>query len=343
MAYPIWLTPAGNLGIVPEAEYYQFSLDGYDDSGGTLRFSRISGILPPGLQITPAGVLQGIPISTGGPDLNQKYTFTVRIQNLSTLLVADRTFNITVTNVAPPIIVPKNVLNFYNLTLEGTITAEVGNYITQQFNRANATVVQTVTDSSTIVVTYNTATQFIINSGNLIVVSGSNVTLSNAYPTGYTVVSSIATRDLGEYFSGEVLNLQLQATEFILGGNLVWKLIGGTLPPGLTLSPNGLIHGYINLIPSIGPDGDPGWDDTNWDGRFIFANNPSQLGWDFTLGTTSKNFEFTIEVSDGSLTDAVTYRMFVLPKRATTADSTLLTVDTFTINGVKFTCRPLGH
>ena len=337
MAYPIWLTPAGNLGIVPEAEYYQFSLDGYDTSGGALKFFKLSGTLPPGLQITTTGILQGIPISTGGPDLNQEYAFTVRLQNLTTLLVADRTFFITVTNVAPPVIIPKTVLNFYNLNLEGTITANVGDYITQQFNRANATVYKTVTNSSTITVSYNTSTQFINNVGNLNIVYGSNITLTNSYPIGYNVVSSIATRNLGDYFSGQVVDLQLQATEFILGGNLVWSLKSGTLPPGLSLSPSGLISGYINLIPSVGVDGDPGWDDTNWDGKFTFEQTPSQLGWDFPLGAISKYFEFTIEVTDGGLTDVVAYTMFVLSKESATADSTLITVDTTIINGVEFT------
>lgn len=344
MAYPIWLTPAGNLGIVPEAEYYQYALDAYDTSGGTLQYTKLSGTLPPGLQISTTGNIRGIPITDNNiPDFNQTYTFTVRLKNLSTLLITDRTFSITVTNVAPPVIVPKTVINFYNLNLQGNITASAGNYITQQFNSANATVYKSVVNSSVVTVTYNTTAQFINNAGNLNVVFGSNVTLTNSYPTGYSVVSSIATRNLGEYFDGQVINLQLEATEFILGGNLNWTLKSGTVPPGLSLSSNGLISGYINLIPVVGPAGDPGWDDTNWDGRFTFANAQSQLGWDFPLGTTSKNFEFTIEVNDGSLTDTVTYTMFVLPKQSTSADSTLLTVDTTIINGVKFTVDTGGR
>ncbi len=259
MAYPIWLTPAGNLGIVPEAEYYQYSLDGYDTSGGTLKYSKLSGSLPPGIQLTTTGVLQGIPISTSSPDLNQEYTFTVRLQNLSTLLIADRTFSLTITNVAPPVIVT---------------------------------------------------------------------------PPAY---------DLGEYFDGQVVNLQLNATEFILGDNLVWTLKSGVLPPGLTITSNGLITGYINLIPAIGPSGDPGWDDTNWDGQYTYTTSQSVLGWDFPLGTTAKNFEFTIEVSDGGLSDTATYTMYVVPKKATTADSTLITVDTTIINGVKFTVDTGGR
>jgi hypothetical protein len=109
MAYPIWITSAGNLGVVPSAEYYQLTLDAYDTAGGTLAYAKISGTLPPGLQITTTGILQGIPISTAGPDLNQTYTFTVRVTNTDDGLIADRTFSITITNVAPPQIVPRNV------------------------------------------------------------------------------------------------------------------------------------------------------------------------------------------------------------------------------------------
>ena len=252
MAYPQWLTPAGNLGIVPSAEYYQFMLDAYDTAGGTLYFSKLSGTLPPGLQVTSSGVVQGIPVSTAGPDLNQEYNFTVRVKNLSDGFISDRSFSITITNVAPPIIVPRNV-------------------------------------------------------------------------------------DLGEYFDGQTIELQLEATEFILGDNLTWSLKSGTIPSGLSVSSSGLISGYINLIPSVGPSGQPGFDETEWDEAYTYSGIPGTLGWDFPLGTVAKHFEFAIEVSDGARTDVSTYKMYVVPKKATTADSTLLTVDTTIINGVKFT------
>jgi hypothetical protein len=32
MAFPRWLTPAGDLGIVPELSYYEFDLDAYDEN-----------------------------------------------------------------------------------------------------------------------------------------------------------------------------------------------------------------------------------------------------------------------------------------------------------------------
>jgi hypothetical protein len=158
MAYPQWITPAGNLGIVPSAEYYQYALDAYDTAGGTLAYARVSGTLPPGIQVTTTGVLQGIPVSTAGPDLNQTYTFTVRVTNTSDSLIADRTFQLTITNVAPPQIVPRDV-------------------------------------------------------------------------------------DLGIYFDGDIVDIQLEATEYVLGDNLVWTLKSGELPAGLSLTTSGLIHG----------------------------------------------------------------------------------------------------
>jgi hypothetical protein len=249
MAYPQWITPAGNLGIVPSAEYYQLTLDAYDTAGGDLVYAKLSGILPPGLQVTTLGVLQGIPVSTAGPDLNQTYTFTVRVTNTSDSLIADRTFSLTITNVSPPQIVPRNV-------------------------------------------------------------------------------------DLGKYFDGDIVDLQLVATEYILGDNLVWSLKSGELPPGINLTASGLLHGYINEIPVTGPGSDPGWDDSEWDLEFTSATNTvGTLGWDFDTGTVSKTFTFTIEVNDGVQSDLSSYTLKVLPKMTLSADSTLITADTTRVDG----------
>ena len=249
MAYPIWITAAGNLGIVPSAEYYQFALDAYDTSAGTLEYAKISGILPPGIQVTSEGVLRGIPVSTAVPDLNQTYTFTIRVTNTTDNQIADRTFQLTITNVAPPTIVPRDV-------------------------------------------------------------------------------------DLGTYFDGDTVDIQLEATEYVLGDNLVWSLNSGELPAGLSLSPSGQIYGYINEIPAIGPESDPGWDDTDWDLQYTLSSNVSgTLGWDFSLGTSSKAFNFTIQVSDGVQTDLSTYTLLVLPKTSLSADSTLITADTTRVDG----------
>jgi len=254
MAYPTWITAVGNLGIVPSLEYYQYQLDAYDTAGGTLVYAKISGTLPPGIQLTPLGLLQGIPVSTAGPDQNQKYTFTVRVVNQSDGLLADRTFFITITNVSPPVITPHS-----------TIT------------------------------------------GNI---------------------------NLGSYFDGTTVGIQLVAEEFILEDNLTWTLKSGDLPPGLRLTPSGLITGYIIPIPAVGPSGDPGWDDTDWDGTFTTATTSGRLAWDFPQGAESKTFQWTVEVTDGTTNaDTSTYRMLVIPKTAYDADTTLIDADATEFSG----------
>ena len=55
MAACIWLTPAGDLGIIPELEYYELPLDAYNPAGGQPTFTLISGSLPNGLELYDDG------------------------------------------------------------------------------------------------------------------------------------------------------------------------------------------------------------------------------------------------------------------------------------------------
>ena len=120
MALPKWITPAGELGTVPELEYYQYLLDAYDPSAGTLVYSLVSGRLPLGIQVVSTGRLQGIPVSELGGDQNVKYTFTIRVKNITTKGLSDRTFSLIVTNVAPPIIDVPTRNSYLGLFLDGT-------------------------------------------------------------------------------------------------------------------------------------------------------------------------------------------------------------------------------
>jgi hypothetical protein len=113
---PIWITPPGNLGIIPEQEYYELPLDAYDPLAAPyppLQFSIVAGSLPAGLQIYDDGRILGIPVLgqiRGVPLPVSKVTtstFTVRIKNIQNQ-VADRTFTLTVAGLTPPIIIPTN-------------------------------------------------------------------------------------------------------------------------------------------------------------------------------------------------------------------------------------------
>jgi len=358
MALPKWQTPAGNLGVVPELEFYKFGVVAADDAGGQLAYSVISGTLPPGIQLISSvqnpttglweGVLTGTPVSTTisdsnvpytlPPDLNQTYTFTIRVVNLNDNKLSDRTFNLTITNVAPPIIIPKTNDITVRLNLVGNITANIGDTITQAISNSTAVMATDVINSSVITVTHANG-EFTLGVGNLSLVSANTAirpSLSDArcYPISSQSVSMASVRNLGVYFDGTPIVLQLQAIEFIPGAPVTWRLKNGTIPPGLTLSADGLISGYIYPIPATGLTGDPGWDDTPWDDLYTLTNgSTSTLGWDFSRGSITKGFNFSIEATDGVNSDLCIYQMLVVPKNSYTADGTDLTIDTTYING----------
>lgn len=307
MSQPRWITPAGQLGTIPELEYYEFPLDAFDSAGGTLVYSLISGRLPLGLQIVPTGRIQGIAVSESGTDQNVDYRFTVRVKNTSTNSISDRTFSITITNIAPPIITPKSLNKLIKFAGDD-ITANAGAYITQAVSGANARLLESVVNSEVAPITYISGRPFQFGSGN-IKINGVDV---NAYP----ITSQERSYFLGLYLTGSVLNLQLEAIEFTPSAELSWELYEGELPDGLSLSPEGVISGYI--LPIDDPNVDDGWDQSAW----------NLFGWDFTEVGISKTFAFSIKVTDGVNSDLAIYTLTVYPRSRLTADNSELTVDT---------------
>jgi len=125
MAQPVWTTSAGQLGVIPEAVFYQLDLAAYDPDGRDVFFRVVAGSLPDGLQCTTYGTLVGIPLATayiqGVPalvnrDVTSKFViraYTVDINN-NPARIADRTFEITVTgNNVPEFVTPAGSIGTY--------------------------------------------------------------------------------------------------------------------------------------------------------------------------------------------------------------------------------------
>lgn len=103
-----WITPAGNLGTVPNGEFYQLPLQVVETMPGvTTAFTFLSGELPPGMQVVSTGFLQGVPTLLNSITTNtaQDFRFTIRATN-SLGHVQDRAFNLSITNVYGPVIEP---------------------------------------------------------------------------------------------------------------------------------------------------------------------------------------------------------------------------------------------
>ena len=129
MAQPVWITPAGNLGVIPEGVFFQTPLEAYDpDLVDTVYYSVIAGDLPPGIQVSQTGLLTGIPRAVvtvqGVPaevseDVTNKFAvraYTQRVVNGVTVInrLADRTFTLTVTGQdAPEFVTPPGLVASY--------------------------------------------------------------------------------------------------------------------------------------------------------------------------------------------------------------------------------------
>ena len=122
MAQPVWITPAGNLGIIPEGIFYQQTLQAYDpnpEPGTDLYYQVIAGVLPGGVQCSLSGLVAGVPQALASVEgvpypVNRNVTskFTVRAYTVNeasgqVLRIADRTFNLTVSgNNVPEFVAP---------------------------------------------------------------------------------------------------------------------------------------------------------------------------------------------------------------------------------------------
>lgn len=304
MALPKWITPEGNLGIVPEQEFYSLTLEASDPSGGNLSYYHVSGKLPLGIQVKRSGIIQGVPVSEAGGDQNVEYSFTVRV---------------------------KNEISFTGSILGNTLTVtaisagalEIGQTLEKTGILPQTRIVGFLTGSGG-AGTYRINQPQSIPSGSFIATSGLSdrtfkLTITNVAPP----IINFPPRNsfLGVYLDGSEINLQLEAIEFTPGLDLTWEITDGQLPPGLTMNSSGLITGFIYPILGAGPNTDPGWDDSAW----------GLQSWDFPLLAISKTFQFTAQVKDGLKYDQSKYTIRVFPKSSLTADSDVLTADLSTL------------
>lgn len=227
MALEVWTQPSGySLGTFPELVHLDFQLPVSNDTG--VNYTVISGSLPSGIFIEGDRLI-------GSPYVKNnvlEYTFCIRASNGS--LFADRTFSITVNNVAQPEFI----------TPSGTLDAGLHH-------------------------------QFYVLDGSYVSYQIQAVDL-NPEP-GQTLT----------YYMGDKITV-----------NNVEQY--NVLPPGLTMSPTGLISGFVGPA-LVSPSGQP--------------------------HTFTQTYSFAVTVTDGINYSTRTFDIFVADPNAFRADS--LMTDSF--------------
>lgn len=247
MAQPVWITPAGSLGTVPEGVFFQVPLIAQEPEGATVKYQVIAGELPPGVQCNTNGVIVGTPQAVasvqGVPeevsrDVTSKFAvraYTTTTINGVTVInrLADRTFSLTVTGQDAP--------------------------------------------------------EFVTPAGNI-----------------------------GTYFDGtQITDLQIEYTDTDPDDVVVVKLAAGRLPPGLNLSPTGLISGYIAPLAPNEATAGFSRDEQGYD----------EYSFDFDTMSTNSVYEFVLEVTDGVASNLRTFTITVYSRDSLTADDTDITAD----------------
>lgn len=319
MAQPVWITPAGNLGVIPEGIFYQQTLQAYDpdpEPGTGIYYRVIAGVLPGGVQCSASGLIAGVPQALasieGVPyavnrNVTSKFTVRAYTENETTgeiLRIADRTFNLTVSG---------------NNTPE--FTAPPGSFATNN----SATFVGGISGYELTVTSVNSGTIY-----NGMVIRGAGIvqgTTITGFGTGiggtgtYTVDISQnvpganITGWIGVYYDGDHVDLQFEYVNIDPDETIVVKVVNGQIPPGLTLSSTGRLSGYIE--PSVNVGEESGYDITP----------VSTLPYDFVVSAISKNYQFTLEVSDGKTSSLRTFTIYVYNRSDNTADTTTITAD----------------
>lgn len=120
---------------------------------------------------------------------------------------------------------------------------------------------------------------------------------------------------LGAFTDGSYIELDIRGTDTDPGDVILYRLVEGQLPPGLTLSRDGLIKGYV--IPESLQEDVYGFDQDFFD----------TIGFDKGTLFISKNFAFSVQLDDSKIPVIANYEMTIVRSDYLSADTEVFTSD----------------
>lgn len=339
MAQPVWITPAGSLGVIPEGVYYQQDLLASTEplsntptctatsaTTDTITCSSTEGIYA-GLNVMFTGTV------FGGVDTVTRY-FVLEVVNSTQFKISTTEFSTT------PIALT---------TATGSMTAVFTQHVLYTLQSGTVPKGIQVSDNGSIVgvpmavaslqgvpfeVSRDITSKFSIRAYTRNYVNGSYVldairdrtfTLTitgNDVPDFVTPAGS-----LGEFYDSDFVSIQIDYTNQDPNDVIIVSLAGGELPGGLSVSETGVISGHIEPPPNVNEP--PGYDLTP------IYNFP----YDFIVSSINKNYEFTLEITDGKSSNLRTFSMFVYDRSTLAADDTTITADNTFVTADETTTR----
>jgi hypothetical protein len=326
MAQPIWITPAGSLGTIPEGIFYQTNMLAdtatittntctATSSATNLITCDTTDNIWPGLNVIFSGGLFGgvspsvryfvlaVPDSTHFSIAPFEYSTTpIALTNGSGSMTA--TFNQHVLFTLQAGFLPSGIQIADNGLIEGIpkavasiqgVPTQVSEDVTNKFTvraytRTRAGTLDRINDR-----TFS------------LTVTGQDT------PEWITPAGQIAQ----EYDGNQITPIQLEYTDVDPADTVIVSLKAGSLPTGLTISSTGLISGFITPLSPV-------------DATAGFSNDGQgydEYPWDFSTQSVDFNYEFVLELSDGKSSNLRTFSIFVYSTNSLTADNTVITAD----------------
>ena len=323
MSQPIWITPAGSLGNIPEGVFYQNTLlttaDALPNSPTCTATSSVSNRIT---CTSTAGLYPDINVIFsgdvfGGVSSAVRY-FVLEVVSATEFTITDTEFSST------PVALT---------TATGTMTAVFRQHVYYTLIAGALPPGIQIADNGLIVgvpqalaslqgvpfdVNRDVTSKFTIRAYTQ--TSAGTVDRIRDRTFEITVVNTNApvfasSSNLGTYYDGDRLDIQIAIDNVGPNTPAVVTLVGGELPGGIYLSPTGLIYGYIQ--PAVNVDQLPGYDLTPDD----------SYPYDFITSAINKNYQFTLQVTDGINTDLKTFSFYVYNRETLNASTTQITAD----------------
>lgn len=315
MAQPVWATEAGSLGVVPEGIFYQTTL---------LAYATIVGSLSSGSAVI-VNITDFYDIEVGDELVNVNIPAGTTVTAIN-IPAATITMSAAATGTTTASVINYVGGELYYQVIAGQLPEGIqctANGLIVGVPLAVASLQGVPTEVSSDVVSKFTVRAYTDEPTPRIRDRTFSLTITgNDVPEFITPAGS-----LGTFYDGDQLNIQIQYTDTDPDETVICRLVAGELPGGVSISSTGLISGYIR--PAIDVTEPPGYDLTPQ------AVDP----YDFLVAAINKNYQFTLEITDGKSSNLRTFDFFVYNRDTLTADTTEITADSTSVTADEGTER----
>jgi len=308
MAQPIWITPAGSLGSIPEGVFYQQAMLADTPVVATTTCTATDSTTDRITCASTANIYPGLNVMFGGTN-GEVFGGINALTRYFVLAVYNSTqFSITASEfTTAPISLT---------TASGSMAAEFKQHVHFNLQAGQLPSGIQVADNGLIVgtpqavaniqgvptpVAYDVTSKFTVRAytmkyvGLALVVDqirDRTFTLTVTGPTPPEFITPAG--QIEECYDGTLFSYQIEYTDADPGAVVVVRLVGGSLPTGLSISSTGLISGIVEPL---------------------------------NINDSFADYEFTLELSDGVYSQLRTFSIYVYNKIKITADDTYITSD----------------